>query len=204
MGHDKALVRLAGKPLISYALEALRQAGTAASIAGGSSALAELAPQVEDSKSGMGPLGGICSALAATSARLAVFLPVDLPLLPSSLIAALLNHARITGSAVTVASVCGFAQTFPSVLDRAVLPVLETELGAGRGGCYAAFQTAAASLGERMAVLPAEMLVQVGQIETSAAAPAARWFLNVNTPQGLERARTYLARAESRNLNPRR
>ena len=121
MGRDKALLPFAGRPLIAHALATLREAGLPAAIAGAdpaaNSALAAYAPIVPDPQPGLGPLAGICAALEAASTRFAVFLPVDLPLLPSSLIAYLLHHARITGRAVTVPSVNGFAQTFPVVLD---------------------------------------------------------------------------------------
>lgn len=185
MGEDKALVRLGGQPLAVHALGILRQAGLTASLAGGSSTLAAFAPVVEDSDPGLGPLGGICAALASTSVRWAVFLPVDLPLLPASLIAFLLDHARITGRAVTLCSVNGYAQTFPAVVDRATLPALEIELAAGRRGCFSALQAAAASLGQPITVLAVELLVQAGQVTHPDGLPAARWFLNVNAPADL-------------------
>jgi molybdenum cofactor guanylyltransferase len=162
MGEDKALVELAGQPLVVHALNILREAGLTVSLAGGSSKLLAFAPVIEDSTSDLGPLGGICAALALTPADWAVFVSVDLPLLPASLIAYMLAHARITGSPVTVPSVNGFPQTFPAVLNRAVLPVLESELKAGRGGCFSGFQAAAAKLGQPITVLPVEFLAQSG------------------------------------------
>ena len=87
MGQDKALLLFAGRPLVAHALSIFSRAGIAASIAGVRSsartALEAFAPVVEDAEPGLGPLAGICAALASTSARYAVFLPVDLPLLPS-------------------------------------------------------------------------------------------------------------------------
>ena len=192
MGSDKSLAPLAGRPLLSYALATLRQAGLAASIAGSRSPLGAFAPVVEDSGEGRGPLGGICAALASMSGQRAVFVPVDLPLLPASLLAFLLHHARITGGAVTLASVNGFAQTFPAVIERAVLPQLESELDAGRGGCFAAFQSAATQMGRRVDVVPVEMLVQCGQIAHPDGLPAVRWFLNVNAPEDLRQAQAHL------------
>jgi molybdopterin-guanine dinucleotide biosynthesis protein A len=188
MGRDKAVVRLDGEPLAARAVSILRDAGLAVSVSGGNPALAAFAPLVEDRQPGLGPLSGICAALASTSTRWAVFLPVDLPFLPASLVVCLLRHARITGSAVTVPSVNGFAQTFPAVVDRVTLPMLEKELGAGHGGCFTGFQAAAAGLGDAVMVVPVEMLVQAGQIAHPAGLPAARWFLNLNTEEDLRRA----------------
>jgi molybdopterin-guanine dinucleotide biosynthesis protein A len=191
MGVDKALVLLDGRPLVAHALGILREAGLEASLAGGQPTLSAFAPLIEDSSPGLGPLSGICAALASTTSQWAIFIPGDMPLLPPSLLRFLLNHARITGSPATVTSVNGFAQSFPVVLDRAVLPMLLQELQSGRGGCFSGFQAAAESLGESVAVIPVEPLIQCGQISHSRGLPATRWFLNVNTAQDLHRAEVH-------------
>lgn len=188
MGADKALLTLNGQPLIANALATLRQAGLTPSIAGGHPALAAFAPLLPDPTPHLGPLSGICSALASTTAELSVFLPVDLPLLPAPLFTLLLNHAQITGSAVTLVSVSGFPQTFPVVIRQSALPALQTELAARRLGCFSAFQAAAAALDAPPSVLPVEYLLQSGQIAHPAGLPAAWWFLNLNTPADLTRA----------------
>jgi molybdenum cofactor guanylyltransferase len=194
MGADKSLVLLDGQPLVAHALGILREAGLAASVAGGQRGLSAFAPLVEDNRPGLGPLSGICAALASTSARWAVFLSVDLPLLPASLVGCLLQHAGITGQSITVSSVNGFAQTFPAVVSRASLPVFEKELEFGRGGCYSAFQAAAASVGEPVTVLPVETLVQCGQVAHPRSLPALWWFLNVNTDEDLRLAKIHSPR----------
>lgn len=196
MGQDKALLPFCGQPLVANALAILRQAGLAAFVAGARSPLDAFAPVVEDREPGLGPLSGICSALASTSARHAVFLPVDLPLLPASLLAYLLLHAQISGRAVTVSSSCGFAQTFPAVLDRALLPALRGELGAGRRGCLSGFETAAASAGQGVSTIAVELLAQCGQVSHPSSLPAARWFFNINTPVDLERCQEQISRAD--------
>jgi molybdopterin-guanine dinucleotide biosynthesis protein A len=157
-------------------------------------ALAAFAPIVEDSQPGSGPLAGICAGLAAVATRYVVFLPVDLPLLPSSLIAYMLHHARITGRAVTVSSINAFAQTFPVVLDRSVLPALQNDLHSGRRGCFSAFEAAANGMGQPIASVAVELLTQSGQVMHPIGWPPAYWFLNVNTPQDLHRAEALIAR----------
>jgi molybdenum cofactor guanylyltransferase len=123
----------------------------------------------------------------------ALFMPVDLPLLPPSLLRYLVHHARITGLAVTLPSVNGFSQTFPVVLSRDALPVLERELASGRRGCFSAFQLVAAARGEPVSLLPVEVLAQSRKITHPAALPVARWFFNVNSPADLHRASTMRA-----------
>lgn len=191
MGSDKALCELGGRPLIAIALKILREAGLTASIAGARSALAAYAPVIEDE--GQGPLSGVCAALSATTGEHAVFHSVDLPFVPSSLIAVLVHHSRITGAAVSLLSVSGFAQTFPVVVRCAALPALSRALNAGQGGCLSAFQSAAAELRQPFSILPVELLVQAGQVEHPRALPAAFWFLNVNTPGELARAESLVA-----------
>lgn len=193
MGTDKALVEFAGRPLVERALEILRQAGLEPRIAGARSphsrtSLEVFAPIVEDAEHGRGPLSGICGSMGAMTARRVVFLSVDLPLVPPSLIDFLIHHAEITGRMVTISSVNGFAQTFPAVVDRAALPALRNELDGGRGGCLAGFNAAVASRGETVSVIPVEQVVQAGQLAHPEGLPAVRWFLNVNTPEDLRRA----------------
>lgn len=188
MGTDKALVSFAGGPLVARAVGILRAAGVPAWIAGARSPLAGYAPVVEDKEPGLGPLAGICAALGSCSAALGVFLPVDLPLMPASLIALLVDHARITGAAATLVSVNGFAQTFPVVVDCGALPALEAALHQGQGGCFAGFRAAAERLGRELSILPVELLVQCGRVEHPDGLPPALWFLNGNTPEEMARA----------------
>ena len=188
MGRDKALVEFAGRPLIAHALSILKGAGLPPMIAGARSALGDFAPVVEDRDPGLGPLSGICAALERTQAGHAVFISVDMPLLPSSLLQYLLHHARITGRAVTLASVTGFAQTFPAVLDHAVLPVLRSELAGRRLGCFRSFKAAAAKLEQPVSIVSVELVAQAGQAEHPHGISAGRWLLNLNAPGDLGRA----------------
>jgi molybdenum cofactor guanylyltransferase len=188
MGRDKALVNFAGQPLVARALGILRGAGLEAMIAGSRTGLEQFAAVVADAQPGRGPLGGICAALAECKTQTAVFLPVDLPLLPSSLITFMVHRTLVARLPVTTASAGGITQTFPVVLDRSMLPGLEKEFKHGHGGCYAAFETVAARLDERVSVVPVEYLAQAGRVVHPAGLPAAFWFLNVNSAADLKRA----------------
>jgi len=191
MGTDKATVGFRGQPLVVHALRILREAGLTASIAGARSPLEDIAPLVQDREPDRGPLGGITAALASSTLRYAVFISVDMPLLPPSLIAFLLDTARGSRAAVTMTSLKGFAQTFPVVMDRAVLPHLLGELEAGRCGCFSALQSAAIALCEALVVLPAESIVLPGSAEHIGRRPVENWFLNLNSPADMERAEAF-------------
>lgn len=204
MGQDKALLEFAGKPLVAHALDLFQQAGITAMIAGAASPALRSFPVfaliVEDASPGLGPLSGISTALSIISARYAVFLPVDLPLLPPSLLVYLLRHARITGSAVTVPSVSGFTQTFPAVLDKSTLPALQNELSSERYGCFSSFQAASAALGQSVSSVAVELLAQTGEVSHPLGLPPVQWFLNLNTPQDLERAESLHSRSGARRI----
>ncbi len=190
MGTDKALVRFAGEPLVARAVRTLREAGLETRIAGARSSLEEFAPVVPDRALDEGPLGGICAAMEDLRTSLGVFLPVDLPLMPASLIACLVEDARVTGAAVTLVSLNGFAQTFPAVVDRRALPVLKAELEAGRGGCFAAFHRAAEELSQPLVIPSVERLVQCGRVAHPEGLQPVFWFWNANTPEDLARAQS--------------
>jgi molybdopterin-guanine dinucleotide biosynthesis protein A len=194
MGRDKALLPLGGRPLISHALSTLRAAGLSATIAGANCDLSGFAPVIDDSQPGLGPLAGVCAALAATAARFAVFLSIDSPFLPPSLLAYLLHRARIAGGAIAVPSIAGFAQTFPAVIDRRAQPALQAELRAGRKGCFSAFQAAAASLGQPLSRVSVELLAQSRHVVHDSGLHPFCWFFNLNSPADFERAEALWSR----------
>jgi len=186
MGRDKALTKLAGKTLVSHALRVLRSAGLQGSIAGSRSGLERFAAVVPDEASGFGPLGGVCSALAHASSEWVVFITIDLPLIPPSLIRFLILHARETGCYATICSLNGFAQTFPVVIRRDALASLSRDLASGRSGCFAAFVAAGVS------IVPVELAVQAGQMTDERGLVPYQWFSNINTPVDLANAERML------------
>lgn len=202
MGADKSLLELNGEPLIKHALGILRRAGFNPRIAGACGDLSQFAPVVPDEAStpGLGPLSGISAALSAADTAYAVFLPVDVPLMPAALISYLLHHAVITQSAVTVTSVAGFIQTFPVVIDRAAAPALLSALGSGDRNCLKAFRAAARALSKPFAALPLELLIQTGQVWHPAGLPLYAWFYNINSPGDLEAVEAVLSGPPARHL----
>lgn len=196
MGQDKSLIRFNGERLIEHALRTLRSAGFEPRIAGARSELSSFASIVPDDSdcAGLGPLSGICSALEAATARYALFLPVDLPLLPPSLVRYLVHYAEVTGSAITMASRGGFVETFPVVIDRAASAGLSRQLRKENRKCLSAFRAAAKMLTMPVSVVPAELILQAGQVSDPHDLPVGAWFLSINTPQDLSRVEGLLRR----------
>ena len=187
MGSDKALLSFGGVPLVQHALGILQRAGLEARIAGARSDLSNFAPVVPDdpASSGLGPLAGICAALDKGNAQYAVFLPVDLPLIPANLIAYLVNHAVAAQSAITIVSEAGFLETFPVVIDRIAASELRLALRSDHRGCLSSFRAAARALGRPISVLPVELLVAAGHVFHPHGLPAHNWFHNVNSPRDM-------------------
>lgn len=204
MGSDKALVLFARKPLIQIALENLREAGLHAKIAGYRSDLSSFAETVPDTYLESGPLGGVHAGLSSLSnstnltdlansdTQWSVFLPVDLPLMPASLLACLLQRAQLTGAPITVARSNGRIQPFPVVLHCEVLPKIEQLLDAGSSACHAAWQTIPAMLGATLDTVSVESLHQCGQCRHPEAIPHAIWFQSANSPTEIAYLQRYL------------
>ncbi len=145
MGQDKALLLVAGRPLLEIALDKLRALSLDAAprIAAARSDLSSYAAVVADLHPGCGPLSGIEAALAATSQPLNLFLPVDMPLLPAQFLAWMLLRAETTGALMTVPRINGQPQPLCAVYHRNLLASLSASLLAGNYKVMAAVTTAA-------------------------------------------------------------
>jgi molybdopterin-guanine dinucleotide biosynthesis protein A len=170
---------------MEHALTILHDAELPAAIAGARADLHMFAPVIEDREEGRGPLAGICSALQSSDCRWAVFLTVDMPLLPAPLLDFLLQIAIETDAAAVVASLVGFTHTFPAVLDRGLLGSLAERLKEGNNRCLEAIQEASSSLGKPMIVVDLEKSIEYGSIHHPLNLPLPSWFLNANYPDDL-------------------
>jgi molybdopterin-guanine dinucleotide biosynthesis protein A len=194
MGSDKALQIFAGRPLIGQALGLMEQVGVAGLIAGSRSPLGSFATEIPDTYLDAGPLGGIHAALTATQADLNLFIPVDVPLIPPSLLRCLLLRASLTGAAVTASRLNGRLEPFPVVLRRDVLPLIARELdgGAARSpSCRAVWEVIPEQLGSLLDAPSVETLLQCGQVAHPLGLPPVLWFQNANTPVDLARVNLF-------------
>ena len=109
MGRDKALLLWNGHPLIAHAVDLLRSAGVEPHIAGSRPDLGAFSPIIYDLHPGCGPLSGIEAALARCAEDAALFIPVDLPLLPYEFLREMIERAAITGAVATIPTLLGEA-----------------------------------------------------------------------------------------------
>jgi molybdenum cofactor guanylyltransferase len=94
MRQDKALLKLAGKPLVRHAVKKLRRVCMDVRILSDNPELAAYAPIVPDLHPGCGPMGGMEAALAHTVFEWNLFLPVDVPFLPTAYLRHWLGHIQ--------------------------------------------------------------------------------------------------------------
>jgi molybdopterin-guanine dinucleotide biosynthesis protein A len=185
MGSDKALALFGAVPLIQVAINTLADAGVTAGIAGSRSALGAFAEEIPDPFPESGPMAGVYAGLSASQSDWSLFLPVDLPLMPASLLACLHQRAQLTGSPVTIGTVNGRIQPFPAVLQRTILPHIAHRLAAGETACHRAWRTIPGELGSSLDAFSVESLVQCGHCHHPWGLPPALWFQSANTPAEL-------------------
>jgi molybdopterin-guanine dinucleotide biosynthesis protein A len=96
MGRDKALLSRGGGDLLDHAVARLRAvAGDVRILCGPQRRYLERGLPVEpDVVPGAGPLGGVLTGLAAAPGHAGLFLAVDLPLVPATLLARLVERAE--------------------------------------------------------------------------------------------------------------
>jgi len=163
MGRNKAFLEINGEPLIARALRSLAQVCGEVAIAGGAPELSRFGRVIVDPTPGCGPLGGIVPALEQTTSDWNIFVPVDVPFIPSEAWERLLAAAKSSPAAAVMARAGGQVQPLCAVYHRRALPVLRQELDAGHWKVTAAVAAAGG----------AEYVDFVD----------AAWFKNFNTPE---------------------
>lgn len=199
MGRDKALLLLAGKPLVEHAVTKLQRLCAKVSVLSGNPELAEYGPLVSDNFGGSGPLGGIEAALLGSEFAWNLILPVDMPFLPTRLLDDWM-YSALQGSMrdirISMLSVDG--QAYPTLLliHRDVSPYLRADLKLGRYKVLASLESAAQAIASERRVKPERVFWRAQWDEPNS--PNSRhadkdwkkgaggeldWFANLNTPE---------------------
>jgi molybdopterin-guanine dinucleotide biosynthesis protein A len=175
MGEPKALVELAGRPLIAHAVDAVADAGLEpVVVAKPDSPIPDLGVTILDEPAEpQHPLCGIVAALRYADTRPVVVIGCDMPLVPPALLGTL---ARLADPVAAVA-IDGEIEPLLARYEPAVEPALMASLRAGT-----ALRPAIEALHPRL----------ISESDLSAYGDPNRIALNVNSPEDLELARSLL------------
>jgi molybdopterin-guanine dinucleotide biosynthesis protein A len=181
MRTDKALLELAGKPLIEHAVRKLRRVCTDVFILSSNPELTQYAPLVADLHPDCGPIGGIEAALAHTTHDWNLILPVDLPFLPAAFLDAWISRTLAGGGRgvrIALFTVDGVPQPTLLLIHRAAAAYLGQAVSAGSFKLLPALEFAgqelAASHGGGLGCVMSDAPPDPMQ---------SRWFANLNTPE---------------------
>jgi molybdopterin-guanine dinucleotide biosynthesis protein A len=197
MGRDKALLELAGKPLVLHAVEKLRLVCAEVHLLGNRPELKVYAPLVHDLHEGCGPLGGVEAALAHSSRTWNLFMAVDMPFLPAAFLDSWIRKIVGRESArVALFTVDGMPQPALCLLHKEIEPFVSDAIQRAEFKLFPLLVGAAKTLAERQNTdLDAVLLNLPWSVEAAAfdgevwtpteAQWAARhlWFANLNTPE---------------------
>jgi molybdopterin-guanine dinucleotide biosynthesis protein A len=200
MGTDKALLRLAGKPLIEHAVAKLRRVCADVDILSSNPALAAYAPLVPDLHPDCGPISGIEAALIHSRHDWSLILPVDMPFMPTAYID---DWARLWTSppfgtnhsaAIHMFTVSGRPQPGFCLLHQDVAPIVSHSILCGEYALMPVFERAGRELGALRGPDSASALWGVPFADPPLIGPMAElitpaqfaarslWFANLNTP----------------------
>lgn len=130
MGQDKALLQFQGVPLISHVARAVREAAGSVVLVGNPERYGFLGyPVLRDRLPRRGPLGGIYTALRASTTDWNLVVACDMPGISTPVLTALLDRAaQSTRPCVTAQGSTGEPEPLCAVYHRGCLPVLAQAL----------------------------------------------------------------------------
>lgn len=199
MGRDKALLPLAGKPLVERAARKLQRLCAKVRVLSGNSELAVYAPLVRDNFADSGPLGGIEAALLDSELAWNLILPVDMPFVPTRLLEDWIYLVlREPIGEVRVSMLLVGAQAYPTLLliHREMRPYLRADLEMGRYKVVASLESAAMAIAAERGGKPERVFRRVqyddlvsqgerngGAVWKDETGGCLDWFANLNTPE---------------------
>jgi molybdenum cofactor guanylyltransferase len=156
MGRDKALLELAGRPLVHHAVMKLRRMCMDVRILSNNPELAAYAPILPDLHPGCGPIGGMEAALAHSVFEWNLFLPVDMPFLPTAFLHHWVRRTLIEekrGARLVMFTVDGLAQPTLAMIHRDVAPFVTGAIEQGELKLYPVLERAGRELAAKHGVV---------------------------------------------------
>lgn len=208
MGRDKALLELAGRPLIAHAVTKLGRVCREVHILGNRPELDGYAATVADLRERCGPLGGIEAAVKHSRYDWNLFMPVDMPFLPAAFLrdwGGRVLAREESGARIAIFTVEGYPQPALCLLHREVAPYVCRSAEEGRYKLFPMLEEAGRELAGRLGVREDAVFLNqmweeydVFSIPRGAGDPcalrdaqlAARelWFANLNDPEEFAKA----------------
>jgi len=212
MGRDKALLELAGKPLVLHSVTKLRRLCNEVSILGSSPELESHAPLVRDLHNGCGPMAGIEAALLSSKYDWNLILPVDVPFLPTRLLDDWLwsvLHEPIGEIKLSMLAVDDVRHPTLLIIHREIAPYLTTSLDRGDFKLFPVLRSAVEDIAARRRVKVKKVFVEMQWDDPWAPKAIAKkeawyspseaqrenwhlWFANLNTPEEFAEAERHL------------
>jgi molybdopterin-guanine dinucleotide biosynthesis protein A len=184
MGQDKALLRVRGRPMVEIAVEKLRSFCAEVSIAGNREDLRAFAPVVREERMDAGPGAGVEAGLKACTQPWAMFVPVDVPLVPADLLRRWADEALRVGMSVSYLGVMGKQPAF-CLLERERMASLSRLLDGGERRLEVLLNLSASADGYASWMYDERDLYGYPDYQGPDDETLARWFMNVNTPEEL-------------------
>ena len=211
MGSDKALLELAGRPLVQHAVVKLKRICGDVHLLGNRNELAVYAPLVRDVHAGGGPLSGIEAALGVSEYDWNLFIPVDMPFLPTAFLGWWLPMALESekGMRIAMLTVDGRPQPALCLLHKDVLPFVKRAMERGVFKLFRVFEEAGRELSEKEGRLSGvffNLPLSVDQefpglteendpwftLTKKQDAVRRLWFANLNTPEEFAEAQEFV------------
>jgi len=175
MGRDKSQISWGSGTLLTHAIERMRRVSNDVFVVGRLDAVNLPVPVLTDKVSGVGPLAGIHSALSHSTSEWNLVLAVDLPLITPEILIWLTEVQADPSKIAIVPRAKSRLQPLCAVYHRDLLPEIE--------GALTLKESSIHRLLERLST----RIIEEDQLIANGFAPET--FLNVNTPEDLERAR---------------
>jgi molybdopterin-guanine dinucleotide biosynthesis protein A len=211
MGRNKALLELGGKPLVWHAVTKLQRLCRDVAILSSDLHVAAFGPLVQDVHPGCGPLGGVEAALLHSAHDWNLFLPVDVPFIPTTMLNLWLGDAlKASRRGLRAMVIAVDATVHPTllVIHREMVPYLSYSLDRGHTRLLSALEYGAEKIAitRDLKVKDVFWVTQYDDFYTPAVdAKTEPWakrssvpwprgldeFANLNTPEEFARAELY-------------
>jgi molybdopterin-guanine dinucleotide biosynthesis protein A len=190
MGVDKATLMFGGRPMVEIAVEKLRGLCAEVFIAGNREDLDGFAPVVREERVECGPGAGVEAGLKACTQPWALFVPVDVPLVPAEFLRLWVEEALRVGMSVSYLGVLGKQPAF-CLLQRERLASFSRLLDGGERRLEVLLNHSASADGCPSRMYDERELYGYPEYQGPDHATLERWFANINTPDDLEHVRAY-------------